>query len=79
MSRNKKPLVNAAKYALEEFKEEVANEIGVNFKNDNSYKGDITAQQAGALANISNGKNIGGEMVKRMIQNAEEQMSKSEK
>ncbi len=74
MSRNHRPLVNAAKYALDEFKEEVAKEIGLDTINDNSYKGDITAKEAGMLGRMTNGRNIGGEMVRQMIENAERQM-----
>jgi len=74
MSRNHRPLVSAAKLALEEFKDEVASEIGLDRIDDNEYKGDITAREAGMLANMTNGRNIGGEMVKRMIENAEKQM-----
>ena len=45
---------------LNKFKMEAANEVGVNLKQ--GYNGDITARQAGS---------IGGEMVKRMIENYE--------
>ena len=44
------------KMKMENFKTEVANSLGVNLKQ--GYNGDITARQAGS---------IGGEMVKRMI------------
>ena len=43
------------KAALENFKMEAANEVGVNLKK--GYNGDITARQAGS---------IGGQMVKNM-------------
>ncbi|HOV41334.1 MAG: alpha/beta-type small acid-soluble spore protein [Oscillospiraceae bacterium] len=42
--------------ALERFKMESANEVGVNLKP--GYNGDLTSQQAGS---------IGGRMVKKMI------------
>ena len=42
-----------AKEALERFKQEAANEVGVNLKN--GYNGDLTSRQAGS---------IGGQMVK---------------
>ena len=45
-----------AKEALERFKQEAANEVGVNLKN--GYNGDLTSRQAGS---------IGGQMVKKMI------------
>ena len=44
------------KEAMERFKVESANEVGVNLKQ--GYNGDLTARQAGS---------IGGMMVKKMI------------
>lgn len=61
-SRNRK-LVPEARAALDRFKYEVANEIGVNLKQ--GYNGDLTSKQAGS---------IGGYMVKKMIQQAEQSM-----
>lgn len=52
-----------AKEAMNRFKQEVANELGVNLKQ--GYNGDLTSKQAGS---------IGGEMVKQMIARQEEQM-----
>ena len=57
--------VPEAKSALDRFKMEVAQEIGVPLKE--GYNGDLTSRQAGS---------IGGEMVKKMIMRQEEQMSK---
>ena len=51
MSRNKK-LVPQAKSALDKFKMEAANEVGVNLSN--GYNGDLTSKQAGS---------VGGQMV----------------
>ena len=51
---------NAAKAALNQFKMEAANEVGVNMKQ--GYNGDLTAKQAGS---------IGGQMVKKMIEKYE--------
>lgn len=56
MSKSK-VIVPEAKEALEKFKMEAANEVGVNLKQ--GYNGDITARQAGS---------VGGQMVKKMIQ-----------
>ena len=58
-----KTLVPEAKEALERFKMEAANEVGVNLKQ--GYNGDITARQAGS---------VGGQMVKKMIQSYEANM-----
>ena len=56
MSRNS--LLNPnARDAMERFKMEAANEVGVNLKQ--GYNGDLTARQAGS---------VGGQMVKKMIQ-----------
>ena len=51
------------KAALEKFKMEAANEVGVTLKQ--GYNGDLTSKQAGS---------IGGQMVKNMIKSYEENM-----
>ena len=56
-------VVPEAMSALDKFKYEVASEVGVNLKQ--GYNGDLTAKQAGQ---------IGGNMVKKLIQQAESQM-----
>lgn len=63
MARSNKIEVPGAKEAMNKFKMEVANEVGVNLKQ--GYNGDLTSRQAGS---------IGGNMVKKMIQKAESQM-----
>ena len=55
-----KTLVPEAKKALEQFKMEAANEVGVNLTQ--GYNGDLTSRQAGS---------VGGQMVKKMIQSYE--------
>ena len=50
MAKNKK-----AKAAMENFKMEAANEVGVNLKQ--GYNGDLTSREAGS---------VGGQMVKKM-------------
>ena len=55
-----KNVVPEAKDALNRFKMEAANEVGVNLKQ--GYNGDITARQAGS---------IGGQMVKKMVESYE--------
>ena len=62
-SNNYKKVVPAAKDALNKFKYEVASEVGVNLKD--GYNGDISARDAGR---------VGGNMVKKLIQQAESQM-----
>ncbi len=64
-SNNYKKVVPAAKDALNKFKYEVANEVGVNLKD--GYNGDISAKDAGK---------IGGQMVRKLIQQAEDNMTK---
>ena len=56
MSSNK-TLVPDAKEAMNQFKMEEANEVGVNLKQ--GYNGDLTSKQAGS---------VGGQMVKKMIE-----------
>lgn len=60
---NKRNLVPEARAALDKFKMEAANEVGVNLKN--GYNGDLTSKQAGS---------VGGQMVKKMIQSYENNM-----
>ena len=62
MSKNKIQ-VPEAKQAMEQFKMEAANEVGVNLKQ--GYNGDLTAKQAGS---------IGGQMVKKMTADYESRM-----
>ena len=57
-------VVPEATDALNKFKYEVANDVGVSLKD--GYNGDISAKDAGR---------IGGNMVKKMIQQAESQMA----
>ena len=58
-----KNVVPEAKEALNRFKMEAANEVGVNLKQ--GYNGDLTSKQAGS---------IGGQMVKKMIKAYEDGM-----
>ncbi|UKI19648.1 MAG: alpha/beta-type small acid-soluble spore protein [Oscillospiraceae bacterium] len=57
---NGKLVVPEAKQAMENLKNEVAQSVGVTLKQ--GYNGELTSRQAGS---------IGGEMVKRMIQDYE--------
>jgi hypothetical protein len=54
---------NKSNETLSSLKMEVASELGVNLKE--GYNGNLTSKEAGS---------VGGEMVKRMITNAEKQM-----
>ena len=56
-------VVPEAADALNKFKYEVASAVGVNLKD--GYNGDISARDAGR---------VGGNMVKKLIQQAESQM-----
>ena len=64
MTNSNKSVVPEAKEALNKFKYEVANEVGVNLKQ--GYNGDLSSKDAGR---------IGGNMVRKMIQQAENNMS----
>jgi hypothetical protein len=56
-------LIPQAREALDRFKMEAANEVGVTLKQ--GYNGDLTSRQAGS---------IGGQMVKKMIAQVENSM-----
>ena len=58
-------VVPEARQQLEQLKTEVANSMDINLSN--GYNGDISARDAGR---------IGGQMVKRMIRYAEDNMKK---
>lgn len=60
MASNNKKVVPEAKAALDQFKMEAANEVGVTL--NKGYNGDLTARQAGS---------IGGQMVKKMVEKYE--------
>ena len=51
---------NEKKAALENFKMQAANEVGVTLKQ--GYNGDLTSKQAGS---------VGGQMVKKMVESYE--------
>jgi len=59
MSKNKVN-VPEAKAAMDKFKMEAANEVGVTLKQ--GYNGDLTSRQAGS---------VGGQMVKKMVESYE--------
>ena len=63
MSSKNKVMVPQAKEAMERFKMEAANEVGVSLKQ--GYNGDLTSKQAGS---------VGGQMVKKMIGSYENSM-----
>ena len=60
MSKNK-IVVPEAREAMDRFKLEAAAEVGVNLKQ--GYNGDLTSKQAGS---------VGGQMVKKMIEQYEQ-------
>jgi len=62
-SKNHKA-VPEAKSALNQFKYEIADEVGIDVP-ENGYWGDMTSRQCGT---------VGGYMVKRLIEMAEEQL-----
>ncbi len=63
MTSRNKAVVPEAKEALDRFKMEVAQEVGVNLKQ--GYNGDLTSKEAGS---------VGGRMVKKMIEAYENSM-----
>ena len=63
-SQNASGMVPEARGALDNMKFEIARELGINFKQ--GYNGDLTSREAGY---------VGGYMVKRLIQQAENQLA----
>lgn len=63
-SRNNKTMVPEAKAAMNRFKMEAANEVGVQL--NDGYNGELTSRQAGS---------IGGQMVKKMIKKYEQDLA----
>ena len=55
--------VPEAREAMDKFKMEAANEVGVNLKQ--GYNGDLTSREAGS---------VGGQMVKKMIESYEKNL-----
>ena len=64
-NNSNKKLVPEAMSALDKFIYEVASEVGVNLKD--GYNGDLSSRDAGR---------IGGNMVRKLIQQAESNMTK---
>ena len=61
---NSSKMNSTAKEAMHRFKMETAREVGVNLKE--GYNGDLTSRQAGS---------IGGQMVKKMIEKYESDLT----
>ena len=60
MNSSNKTMVPEAQDAMNRFKMEAANEVGVSLKD--GYNGELTSKQAGS---------VGGQMVKKMIESYE--------
>lgn len=60
-------MINLGKAHLENLKQKVASEVGINLAKD--YNGEITTKQAGL---------IGGNMVKELITKAQQDLSKTD-
>ena len=63
-SSSQQPVVPEARQALDNMKYEIARELGVNLKQ--GYNGDLSSRENGT---------VGGYMVKRLIEQAENQMA----
>lgn len=61
---NNKIVVPEAKAAMEQFKMQAANEMGISL--NQGYNGQLTSREAGS---------IGGQMVKKMIEKYESELS----
>ena len=62
-NKSNKINVPEARAAMDKFKMEAANEVGVNLKQ--GYNGDLTSREAGS---------VGGQMVKKMIESYEKSL-----
>ena len=62
-NKNNQINIPQAKQAMEQFKMQAANEVGVNLQN--GYNGHLTSREAGS---------VGGQMVKKMIEAYEQNM-----
>ena len=62
-SNSNQPVVPSAREALNKFKMEAAQEVGVNLKE--GYNGDLSSREAGS---------VGGQMVKKMIESYEKNL-----
>ena len=62
--KSRQQMVPEARGALDNMKYEIARELGVNLKQ--GYNGDLTSREAGY---------VGGYMVKRLVEQAEQQMA----
>ena len=65
-NNSKQPVVPSAREAMDKFKMEAAQQVGVNLKK--GYNGDLTSREAGS---------VGGQMVKKMIEAYESGMQGS--
>ena len=62
-NNSKQPVVPSTREAMDKFKMEAAQQVGVNLKK--GYNGDLTSREAGS---------VGGQMVKKMIEAYEQGM-----
>ncbi|MGV8982638.1 alpha/beta-type small acid-soluble spore protein [Clostridium sp.] len=68
----KRILVPGSVGKLEKFKMEVSEEMGIGeIESNNAYMGDVPS---GIVNKIKNSGNVGGEMVRRMVEAAEKNM-----
>lgn len=67
--RRNRILVPEAKHAMNEFKYEMAAELGINPEYKSGYWGNISSRECGA---------VGGQMVRRMIAEAEKSLIQQE-
>ena len=74
---SRKPLVPQAEGELAKLKMEVANEMGLDTDIDAAdvYMGNAKSREAGLMSGFQNVGNAGGEMVRRMIAQAEQRLA----
>lgn len=73
---SKRPLVPNAEGALARFKMEIANELGIA---ETQQMTNVTNEPQYVNQQVQSGGNIGGQMVKRMIERVEREMAQGNK
>jgi len=75
-----KPLDPDDREELDKMKMEVAQELGVNLHpNTHNYLGNLPPYDTDMSGNIENAGNIGGDMVRRMIEESERRLAEEKR
>jgi len=76
MKMTKRPLVPESEPKLDQMKTEIADEFGVpQTPNAGNDLGNMPSREAGMMGAVKNAGNVGGEMVRRMIEEKERELA----